>query len=241
MNTWSVTVMSVLISGVISAALVWVTSRQQRRDSVLSQRETLNATYLNPLRWHTAEVHHRLSLYATFVDRSGTYPHAQVLGEPREMDSKDTQWFAGTGVPLCSAVWMTACLFAQMTRTRHDIPFLRLAEKDDTRLAALLLKAHVAFAAGGVLYATQSSIGTDAALEAEGRLCSYREFCELLAQPDRRVWADPLIRFLLAVANGERRSELQRALDALRELSGFLDTNLGGGSSLEARWQAESF
>ncbi|MGW3669193.1 hypothetical protein [Streptomyces sp. NPDC005141] len=79
-------------------------------------------------------------------------------------------WTARTPSVAGTGVAMAASLFAQMTRTRHDIPFLRLAELDDTRLAALLLKVHVAFTACGVLYATQSSIGSDAALETEGRL-----------------------------------------------------------------------
>ncbi|MFI6372198.1 hypothetical protein [Streptomyces sp. NPDC050546] len=239
MNTLSVALVSALTTGAISLGLVWLTSHQQRRDNKRAQRETQNVSHLNPLRWHAAEAHHRLSLYATSVDRHGCYRPAQVLNEPREIDDKSASWFAGTGVPLISSVWMTSCLFAQMTRTRHDIPFLRLPGKDDTRLSALMLKVHVAFAACDVYYATQSSIGVDVILEPEGRLRSYREFCELLSQPDRRVWADPLIWFHLAVANGERRQNLQRALDALQELSGFLDDILAGGASLQARWDAE--
>ncbi|MDX5563538.1 hypothetical protein PYK79_09720 [Streptomyces sp. ID05-04B] len=239
MDTLSVTLVSALTSGTISAGLVLLTGRQQRGDNRRTQRELHNTSYLNPLRWHTAEVHHRLSLYATAADRHGSYRPAQVLGEPREIDDRSEAWFAGEGVPLVSSVWMTACLFAQMTRTRHDIPFLRLPGKDDTRLAALILKVHVAFAACDVYYATQSSIGTDVILEPEGRLRSYREFCDLLRQPDRRVWADPLIWFHLAVANGERRPDLRRVLDAVQELSGFLDESLAGGASLRARWDAE--
>ncbi|GAA5016515.1 hypothetical protein [Streptomyces siamensis] len=239
MDTLSVTLVSALTSGVISAGLVWLTSRQQRRDSRRTQRETHNTSYLNPLRWHTAEAHHRLSLYATAVDRHGGYRPAQVVDEPGDIDGKDAAWFAGRGVVLVSSVWMTSCLFAQMTRTRHDIPFLRLPGKDDTRLAALILKVHVAFAACEVYYATQSSLGTDVILEPEGRLRSYREFCELLSQPDRRVWADPLVWFHLAIAKGERRPHLRRALDALQELSEFLDDCLAGGASLRARWDAE--
>ncbi|MFD5635239.1 hypothetical protein ACFWJM_14020 [Streptomyces sp. NPDC127077] len=239
MDTLSVTLVSALTSGAISMGLVWLTSQQQRRDSKRTQRETHNVSYLNPLRWHTAEAHHRLSLFATSVDRHGSYRPARVLSEPREIDDKSAAWFAGTGVALVSSIWMTACLFAQMTRTRHDIPFLRLPGQDDTRLAALILKVHVAFAACDVYYATQSSIGTDVVLEPDQRLMSYREFCDLLSQADRRVWADPLIWFHLAIAEGERRPNLQRALDALQELSGFLDDSLAGGASLRARWDAE--
>ena len=238
MDTLSVTLISVLTSGVISASLLLLTSRQQRRDSRRAQHEARTMSYLNPLRWHTAEVHHRLSLYATSVDRTGSYPPAQVLREPKELDGQTEGWFAGSGIALISSVWMTSCLFSQMTRTRHDIPFLSLPGKDDTRLAALILKVHVAFAAGGVYYATQSSIGTDVMAEPEGRLKSYREFCALL-KPERRVWADPLIWFHLVIANGERRSDLQRILDAVRELSEFLDECLAGGASLRARWDAE--
>ncbi|MFF9116571.1 hypothetical protein ACF09Y_13390 [Streptomyces massasporeus] len=239
MDALSVTLISALTSGAISLGLVWLSSRQQRRDSERAQRESHNTSYLNPLRWHTAEAHHRLSLYATSVDRYGCYRPAQVVNEPQEIDGKDAAWFAGTGIALVSSLWMTACLFAQMTRARLDIPFLSLPGKDDTKLAALVLKVHVAFAACDVYYATQSSMGTDVLLEPEGRLRSYREFCELLSQPDQRVWADPLIWFHLAIANGERRPNLQRVLDALQELSGFLDDSLAGGASLRARREAE--
>ncbi|MFC9125819.1 hypothetical protein ACFT4A_03120 [Streptomyces sp. NPDC057099] len=240
MDTLSVALVSALTSGAISMSLIWLTSQQQRRDGKRAQRETHNMSYLNPLRWHTAEAHHRLSLFATAVDRYGSYRPAQVLNEPGEIDGKSTAWFAANGIALVSSLWISACLFAQMTRARHDIPFLRLPGKDDTRLAALLLKVHVAFAACDVYYATQSSLGTDVMLETEGRLRSYREFCDLLSQPDRRVWADPLIWFHLAIANGERRSNLQRVLDALQELSTFLDHSLAGGASLRARWDAEA-
>jgi hypothetical protein len=239
MDALSVTLVSALTSGAISMGIVWLTSQQQRREGKRIQRDAHNTSYLNPLRWHTAEAHHRLSLYATSVDRHGSYRPAQILNQPQDIDDKDAAWFAGTGVALVSSIWMTACLFAQMTRTRHDIPFLRLPGKDDTRLAALLLKVHVAFAACDVYYATQSSIGTDVILEPEGRLRSYREFCDLLSQPERRVWADSLVWFHLTIAKGERRQNLQRALDALQELSGFLDDSLAGGASLRARWDAE--
>ncbi|MFD7794763.1 hypothetical protein [Streptomyces sp. NPDC059759] len=239
MDALSVTLISAVTSGAISLTLAWVSGRQQRRDSERVQRETRTMAYLNPLRWHTAEVHHRLSLYATSVDRDGCYPPARVLTDPREMEGKGADWFAGKGVVLGSSVWMTACLFAQMTRTRHDLPFLRLAGNDDTRLPGLLQKVHAAFAACEIYYATQSSIGTDALLEPEGRLRSYREFCDLLAEPDRRVWADPVTWFLIAVAHGERRPALQRVLDALSELSAFLDDSLAGGVSLRARHGAE--
>ncbi|MFE9811573.1 hypothetical protein [Streptomyces sp. NPDC005548] len=239
MDALSVTLVSAVTSGAVSLTLAWLSSRQQRRDSERVQRETRTMAYLNPLRWHTAEVHHRLSLYATSVEHHGCYPPAQVLTEPREMEGEGAVWFAGKGVVLGSSVWMIACLFAQMTRTRHDLPFLRLAGNDDTRLPGLLQKVHAAFAACEIYYATQSSIGTDALLEPEGRLRSYREFCDLLAEPERRVWADPLIWFLIAVAHGERRPALQRALDALSELSAFLDDSLAGGASLRARHGAE--
>ncbi|MGV9706363.1 hypothetical protein [Streptomyces sp. NPDC003483] len=239
MDTLSVTLVSALTSGAISMGLVWLSGQQQRRESRRTQREAHNTSYLNPLRWHTAEAHHRLSLYTTSVDRYGCYRPAQAIGEPREIDGKDAAWFAGPGIALVSSLWVIACLFAQMTRARLDIPFLSMSGEDDTRLAALILKVHVAFAACDVYYATQSSIGTDVLLAPEGRLRSYREFCELLSQPDQRVWADPLIWFHLAIAKGERRQNLQRALDALQELSGFLDDSLAGGASLRARWNAE--
>ncbi|MFE5325461.1 hypothetical protein ACFRCG_03445 [Embleya sp. NPDC056575] len=110
MDTVSTAVVSALVSGAISLSLALVANRQQRRDGNRAQRETQNMKYLNPLRWHTAETHHRLSLFAVSVDRYGSYRAAQVVREPRDIDGKDASWFAGTGCALVSSVWITACL-----------------------------------------------------------------------------------------------------------------------------------
>jgi hypothetical protein len=62
-----------------------------------------------------------------------------AIADQAEISGKDTAWFNGTGCALASSVYLTACLFAQLKKVRDDFPYLRLADVDDTRLAARLL------------------------------------------------------------------------------------------------------
>ncbi|MET9695185.1 hypothetical protein ABZY81_43655 [Streptomyces sp. NPDC006514] len=240
-NTLMTALVSALTSGVVAIVTLLLSGRQQRRVDERAEREQLNVRYLNPLRWHAAEVHYRLSLIVAAVDEAGSYPPALVVDEPHEIEGKQPDWFMGHGCALISSTYLTACLFTQLMRVRDDFPFLRLAKGDDTKLATLILRVHIAFLSdGGVYYVTQPSIGSDALLDPDGRLRSYREFCELLMDPARRVWVDILIRFHLEAARGDSRARADRVLTALRDLSDFLDKSLAGGASLHARWTAET-
>jgi hypothetical protein len=53
------------------------------------------------------------------------------------------------------------------------------------------------------------------------------------------VWLDRLIQFHLDIARGGRREAVVRLIDAIRQLSGFLDDCVAGGHSITARLQAE--
>ena len=117
------------------------------------------------------------------------------------------EWFNGWGVYLVSSAYLTACLFAQMKKLREDYPYVRLDNLQDTQLAALMLKVSLAFKRDlGIYYPTQPSIGEDMLVRTEGRLRSYREFCELLRVPEKRIWMDRLVEFTLmqAVERGGR-------------------------------------
>lgn len=162
------------------------------------------------------------------------------VGEPAEVSDRDVAWFNGEGCALISAVYLTACLFAQLKRVREDIPYLRLSGADDTRLAALLLSVQRGYLADlGVYYVTQPSIGESMWKQGGAGLLTYREFCEKLQKPQWRIWLDRLIQFQLDTAQGHASLRTRRLLDAINELSEFLDGCVGGGNSIGSRQTAE--
>jgi hypothetical protein len=61
----------------------------------------------------------------------------------------------------------------------------------------------------------------------------------LLQNPDQRVWLDRLIQFHLDTAAGLMRDRTERLIDAIQQLSSFLDDCVGGGRSIQSRLQAE--
>lgn len=92
----------------------------------------------------------------------------------------------------------------------------------------------------GVFYVTQAAIGESMWVRDQARLLTYREFCEHLSDPAWRIWFDRLIQFHLDTARGDQRDRAEYLLDAIEELSGFLDGCVGGGHSIESRRQAEA-
>lgn len=234
-------VIAAVTSVVVTGLSLLLGDRQQRRRDDLARRQDLNARYLNPLRLHLVENYYRLTDTARPAEVSGgRYEAALTVAEPAEISGKDAAWFNGTGCALASSVYLTACLFAQLKKVRDDFPYLQLAADDDTRLAALLLGVHQGYLAElGVFYVTQPSIGQSMWVAGQDRLLTYREFCELLQDPSQRVWFDRLIEFHLDTAAGHTRERTERLIDAIRQLSDFLDDCVGGGHSIQSRLQAE--
>jgi hypothetical protein len=230
-----------ITSVVVTSLSLLLGERQQRRREERAQRQDLNARYLNPLRFHLVENHFRLAGTLRRVDTEGGRAEAMLtISDPAEISGKDAEWFNGTGCALTSAVYLTACLFAQLKRVRDDFPYLRLAAADDTRLAALLLGVQQGYLRDlGVYYVTQPSIGQSMWLQDQKRLMTYREFCDLLHDPGERVWLDRLIQFQLDTAHGLKRERADRLIGAIHELSEFLDQCVGGGHAIRTRWLAE--
>lgn len=234
-------VIAAVTSVVVTGLSLLLGDRQQRRRAEQVRRQDLNARYLNPLRLHLVENYYRLTDTLRQADvGGGRYEAVLAVAEPAEISGKDAPWFNGTGCALASSVYLTACLFAQLQRVRDDFPYLQLDADDDTRLAALLLSVHQGYLSGlGIFYVTQPSIGQSMWVPGQGRLLTYREFCELLQDPSQRVWFDRLIQFHLDTATGQARERTQRLIDAIRQLSSFLDDCVGGGHSIQSRLQAE--
>lgn len=106
---------------------------------------------------------------------------------PDEILEKPPAWFNGEGVYLVSSSYYAACVFSNASRLRRDIPYLRLAGTDDTVLLSKLRRVSLGYLRNlGVFFATQDSIGQT--MIRNDRVISYREFCNLLADPNELVW-----------------------------------------------------
>jgi hypothetical protein len=76
-------------------------------------------------------------------------------------------------------------------------------------------------------------------LAAEDRLIGYREFCELLLTPTRRVWLDRLIAYYLETGRGMKLGRVADAIAEMETLSAFLDDVTDGDESVRSRLAAE--
>lgn len=213
----------------------------KQREEAEVNRNKINLTYLSPLRLWLEENYVRLSEILTRVsDEGGACKYLLYIETPREVSEQGADWFNGKGCYLISSCYITACLFFTIKQVRDNIPYLRLSKESDTELMTLLFRVSHAFLKDfGVFYVTQPSIGNDLYLRDQNRLMTYREFCELLQNPERRVWFDRLINFYLETGRGEKRDRIQAALDAIKNLSGFLDKHIGRGVSIQERLEAE--
>ena len=217
-----------------------LSSRDERKKAARAERRELNARYLNPLRLHLAENRFRLAEILLRTEGSGRCEDLLAIDTPPDMSDRDPGWFANRGAYLASSAYLAACLFAWLKKTRDNAPYLRIGAEDDTRLSVLMLQVSHAFLRDqGIYYVLQPSIGQDMILSVEDRLISYREFCELLRTPERRVWLDRLTAYYLETGRGEKLDRVTDAINAMEALSAFLDTVTGGGESVRSRLAAE--
>src|ERR1700724_1515071 len=181
---------------------VWIADRQQRGQ--------INSKYLNPLRLYAEEVYFRL-FEISF--KPGFASFLRSVQEEKELTQREDVWFTGTGCYLASSCYFTACLFASIAKVRTDIPYLRLGRKADTELLRQTFLVSRAFLQDlGIFYPIQHSIGWE--MFRDGRLLTYREFCQVLKIAKRRLWFDRLTRFYLDLASDNERAR-QRAQAAL--------------------------
>jgi hypothetical protein len=233
-----------LISALTSVAVVFasyfLSSRSDSKKAVQAERQALNARYLNPLRLQLAENRFRLTEILLRTEGSGRCEDLLTIDAPPAMSDRDPEWFTGWGAYLTSSAYLTACLFAWLKKTRDSAPYLRLGSNDDTNLSALMLRVSHAFLRDqGIYYVLQPSIGQDMIVAAEERLVSYREFCELLRTPERRIWLDRLILYYLETGRGMKLDRVTDGIAAIEALSSLLDDVTGGGQSVRSRLAAE--
>ncbi|TMC18337.1 MAG: hypothetical protein E6J34_17435 [Chloroflexi bacterium] len=235
------TVISAIIAALTALAVQLVTHRIQQSTGKKQDEKRINEEYLNPLRLYLEESYFRIAEIMQRAEAGGGKSEAFFpVSNTEELSHKDASWFNGEGCYFISSCYFTACLFATIKKVRDDVPYLRLRQGDDTQLLQLLLKINLGFLKkGGVYYALQQSIGEQMYTRAEKRLMTYREFCEALQDPQKRVWFDRLLRFFLETGKGRHLDRVRHAIEAIYASSTFLDKKVGGGPSLKVRLQVE--
>ena len=82
-----------------------------RRTKEREERQTINAKYLNPLRFYfyLVENHFRLSEIVECVEsEGGRCSELLTVDNPGEVSSKESRWFNGPGCYLVSSVYLAA-------------------------------------------------------------------------------------------------------------------------------------
>jgi len=231
-----------LIVAIVSQYLVRWRERKNVKEGELKR---VQLEYLNPLRLFLVENHFRLSEIRHFIEKSDNKKCDSLLSvdNPHEIIEKDDAWFNGEGCYLMSSVYLTACLFSCLDQVRKHISFLAFSKTDDTNFITLCTKVSIAFSGiSGVFYITQFSLGQDLYDTDADRLISYREFCSLLKNEQNVSWFYQLIYFYLKFGKGDSKyfGKVTSIINAIQELSAFLDKVVGGGESLKQRFQAEN-
>jgi hypothetical protein len=241
MSALATALVSALTSVVVVLVSFFLSSQNEKKKAAQAERQELNARYLNPLRLHLAEVRFRLAEIVARTGESGQCEDLLTVEEPAALSNREASWFTGWGAYLVSSAYLTACLFAWLRKTRDSAPYLQLGGEDDTRLSVLMLRiSHSFLRDQGIYYVLQASIGQDMIIAGEDRLLSYREFCELLQAPERRVWLDRLIAYYLETGRGTKMERANDAIASVEALSAFLDEVTGGGGSVRSRLAAEA-
>ena len=234
--------LSALIAAVTALVVAFLTyvlgGRRDERARVAEESRDVNRKYLNPLRLSVVENYFRLQEIAETVKREGRCAPLTYVQEPATVRQQEDEWFNGYGAYLVSSCYLAACLFANLGRIRRELPFLRFTEADDTELLGRLRSVSLGYVRHlGVFYVTQDSLG--AAIERDGKLLSYRYFCQLLQDDVEGPWFDRLLMYYIQTGEGKHADRVHELALALNELMTFIESAIGGTSSLRAVLDAE--
>lgn len=229
------------LSLLVAMSTQYIITWRERSTAKREEKKKIQLQYLNPLRLFLVESHFRLAEIKGRVSESGNNRCDILLFEENanEIKNKDQQWFNGQGFYLISSCYLASCLFSCLNRARESVPFLELSKSDDTKLLALSTKVSLGFLRNlGIFYVSQFSIGHDLYNREENRLLTYREFCTLLCS-ENSVWFTRLLEYFIQTGQGQHLERINESLEAMAELSTFLDAAVGGGESLEQRYRSE--
>jgi hypothetical protein len=215
--------------------------RARRAEELKDRNEELkdrNLKYLHPLRLRVAENHRRLREISERLSAENTCPDLLFSSDAEGLRSQPIEMLNRHGAYLITTCYLTASLFFASNRIRRDLPFLSLKNEDDTKLLALLRSISFAYSGeAGIYFVTQDSIGAE--MEFNGKLISYRQFCERLKDDRLGFWFDRLINFYIAVGRNERSQQINNCLAAMKSLLEFVESAMDGGSYIEAIERSE--
>jgi len=238
-------VLTAIISAVTSVLVVLVTyglnSYREAKSKEKQEANRIISTYLNPLRFYLVENYFRLAeMLQRIVKDGGKHEALLYVTDVREISEQSAEWFNSYGCYLISSCYMTARLFYQLDKIKQELSYLRLSKKDDTELITLISILSRCFGRDyGIYYLIQPSIGNDMYLASEKRLITYREFCQLLQNPETRVWFDRLLNFYIETGQGQKLKRIEDIMGTIQSMSLFLDRVAGGGSSIK-EWKKRS-
>lgn len=236
--------LTAIISAVTSILVVLVTyglnSYREAKTKDKQEADRIISTYLNPLRFYLVENYFRLAEILKRIAKDGENEALLYVTDAKEISNQSAEWFNSYGCYLISSCYMTARLFYQLDKIRQELSYLRLSKKDDTELITLITILSRCFRQDyGIYYLIQPSIGNDMYLANEKRLITYREFCQMLQNPETRVWFDRLLNFYIETGQGQKLKRIEDIMGAIQSMSLFLDRVAGGGSSIKERLEVE--
>lgn len=220
---------------VLSHVLIAAGDNKKRRKEEIEQ---VQKEHLNSLRFFLEENYFRIDeiLKAVEQENKNRINDILIIGEPFELLEKDDEWFTGCGCYLMSTCYYAACLFAFLERIRNKMPFLKLENENDTKMAELI--GHIVNDFGrnlNIYYPLQMNIGREMYRVNEQNILTYRDFCEMLKKKENLVWYYSLVNFFLRMVKSESENG-KRLLKDIQALSDFLDKIVSGGNSIKQKY-----
>lgn len=209
---------------------------QQQKQKDQESKIQINLKYLSPLRLYLKESYIRLYKINKASLESKNRQALTLIDTPVELMNKPMSWMINDGYYIMSSCYIIACLFFAIKQVRDATCYISLGKNEDTELLRYMDEINLAFAKnGGVHFMIQFSLANDIYLRDQQRLMTYREFCEMLKSSEQTDWWHGLINFFIQVGYGEKvkLDHLQKAIDAIKSLSNFLDDNIGTGDSIK--------
>jgi hypothetical protein len=230
-------IVSAVTSLVVALGTQYFSARATRQLEQAKERDRINFAYLNPLRLYLEEVYARLARIEDRLQKGeGRCQDLLPIKRPEDLSDLPEQWFVYEGYYLMSSCYLTACLFFYLNQVRRDVAFLQLSKEGDTTLINLMFQVSLALGkTGGTFYILQGTIAEDMVGEEGKNPVSYRTFCHKLRDPDTLIWFQQLIKFYIAMGQGKQGDRLKATMVAIQHLLRFLESRLGGGTSIQDR------
>ncbi len=224
-------IVTAIVSAIIAGIGGFAASEWRKRDERIKEWERVRSRYLTPFRITTPELRKWLEevvrhlrdpnrcarLLAWFQRIKDDAEKRQNVGSFFWECNGELYFAAGT-------MYATARHFALSNRVRNESPYLEYRDAErksvsDETLLDRLNGIRDEFSGEDGLWGTlQESIGF-ALTKADGTICSYREFCQLLVDEREWVWLLRLIDFFRDIGNkADKLERIAKRLDDLNAL-----------------------